>query len=104
MWIGTATGLFLLDIESGKYERIQLPVESTYVYSLYQTKQGSLYIGTSGSGVLIYDPQTKLFTHYYTGERTHQLLSQTKNLLQLDKGNGTDDYALQCVVRYPAQK
>ena len=67
MWIGTATGLFLLDIESGKYERIQLPVESTYVYSLYQTKQGSLYIGTSGSGVLIYDPQTKLFTHYYTG-------------------------------------
>ena len=95
----------------------------------YQTKQGSLYIGTSGSGVLIYDPQTKLFTHYYTGncamisnniytilsdEDNEILLStengltsfytQTKNLLQLDKGNGTDDYALQCVVRYPAQK
>lgn len=66
MWIGSATGLFLLDKESGKYERIKLPVESNYIYSLYQTKKGSLYIGTSGSGLLIYDPHTKLFTHYHT--------------------------------------
>ena len=40
MWIGSATGLFLLDKESGKYERIKLPVESNYIYSLYQTKKG----------------------------------------------------------------
>lgn len=66
MWIGSATGLCLLDKESGKWERIKLPVESTYIYSLYQAKNGSLYIGTSGSGLLIYDCNTKLFTHYYS--------------------------------------
>ena len=47
--------LCLLDKESGKFERIKLPVESSYIYSLYQAKNGSLYIGTSGSGLLIYD-------------------------------------------------
>ena len=65
MWIGTATGLYLLDKESGGFERIKLPVESTYIYSLYQ-EDGNLYIGTSGSGLLIYDPKVKLFTHYHT--------------------------------------
>ena len=66
MWIGSATGLYLLEKESGKWERIKLPVESTYIYSLYQAKNGSLYIGTSGSGLLIYDDSTHLFTHYYS--------------------------------------
>ena len=66
MWIGSATGLCLLDKESGKFERIKLPVESSYIYSLYQAKNGSLYIGTSGSGLLIYDINKKLFTHYHT--------------------------------------
>jgi len=66
MWIGSATGLYLLDKESGKFEHIKLPVESTYIYSLYQAKNGSLYIGTSGSGLLIYDFAQKLFTHYYS--------------------------------------
>lgn len=66
MWIGSATGLYLLDKESGKRERIKLPIESTYIYSLYQTENGSLYIGTSGSGLLIYDFNKRLFTHYYS--------------------------------------
>lgn len=64
MWIGTATDLYLLDIESKSFQRINLPIESTYIYSLYQANNGSLYIGTSGSGLLIYDPKTKLFTQY----------------------------------------
>ena len=51
MWIGTATGLYLLEKESGKYQRIELPVESMYIYSLYQARNGLLYIGTSGSGL-----------------------------------------------------
>ena len=66
MWIGSAAGLCLLDKESGKFERIKLPVESSYIYSLYQAKNGSLYIGTSRSGLLIYDVNKKLFTHYHS--------------------------------------
>lgn len=65
IWVGSATGLYLLETESGKFQQINLPVESTYVYSLYQTKDGLLYIGTSGSGLLIYDPKKKNFTHYH---------------------------------------
>lgn len=103
MWIGSATGLFLLDKESGKYERIKLPVESNYIYSLYQTKKGSLYIGTSGSGLLIYDPHTKLFTHYHTGNcalisnNIYTLLSDADEDILLSTENGLTSF-------YPNQK
>ena len=66
MWIGSANGLYLLDKKSGKFEQLHLPVESIYIYSLYQAQNGLLYIGTGGSGLLVYNPNTKEFTHYYT--------------------------------------
>lgn len=65
MWIACSTGLYLLNKESEASEHINLPIESNYIYSLYQTRSGLLYIGTSGYGLLIYDPKTKLFTHYH---------------------------------------
>lgn len=65
MWIGSATGLYLLEKDSGKFQRINMPVESTYIYSLYQSQDKLLYIGTSGAGLLIYDPSDKSFTHYH---------------------------------------
>lgn len=66
MWIGTATGLYLLNKNSGLFQRIKMPVESTYIYCLHLAQNGMLYIGTSGSGLLIYNPETKLFVHYHT--------------------------------------
>lgn len=65
MWIGTATGLFLLDKESGEYQDIAMPIESFYINALYQDKNGLLYIGTSSSGLLIYDPITRGFEHFH---------------------------------------
>lgn len=65
MWIGSATGLYLLEKKSGKSQRINMPVESTYIYSLYQSKDKLLYIGTSGAGLLIYDPSDRKFIHYH---------------------------------------
>lgn len=65
MWIGSATGLYLLEKDSGKFQRINMPVESTYIYSLYQSEDKLLYIGTSGAGLLIYDPSSRSFTHYH---------------------------------------
>lgn len=65
MWIATATGLCLLEIESGKYESISMPIESFYINALYQAKNGLLYIGTSSSGLLVYDPETKKFEHFH---------------------------------------
>ncbi len=65
MWIGTANGLYLLEKSSGKYQYIPMPVESVYIYSLYQSPKGLLYIGTNNSGLLIYNPQDKKFNHFY---------------------------------------
>ena len=103
MWIGSATGLNLLDKESGKFEHIKLPVESTYIYSLYQAKNGSLYIGTSGSGLLIYDFAQKLFTHYYSencaliSNNIYTILSDADKELLMGTENGLTSF-------YPQQK
>lgn len=66
MWIGTANGLYLLEKATGKYQYIPMPVESFYIYTLYQAPNGLLYIGTNNSGVLIYDPVKKTFEHFHT--------------------------------------
>ena len=65
MWIGTATGLYLLEKKTGKYHHIQMPVESYYIYSLYQTHDGLLYIGTNNAGLLIYNAAQNIFDHYH---------------------------------------
>lgn len=65
MWIGSVTGLYLLEKDSGKFQRINMPVESTYIYSLYQSQDKLLYIGTSGAGLLIYNPADRSFVHYH---------------------------------------
>lgn len=65
MWIATATGLNLLDKESGEYQNISMPIESFYINALYQAKNGLLYIGTSNSGLLIYDHKNKKFEHFH---------------------------------------
>lgn len=103
MWIGTATGLYLLEKESGKYQRIELPVESMYIYSLYQARNGLLYIGTSGSGLLIYDPEKRTFTHYHRdncaliSNNIYTILSDTDDDIIMSTENGFSSY-------YPAEK
>lgn len=100
MWIGTATGLFLLDKASGGFERIKLPVESTYIYSIYQAQNGNLYIGTSGSGLLIFDPNTKLFTHYHTencaliSNNIYTILSDYNGHIYLSTENGLTSFSV----------
>lgn len=66
MWIGTSMGLYLLDKASGKYSSIDLPVEALHICDLYHGNDGVLYIGTSGSGLLLYDPKEKAFAQYDT--------------------------------------
>lgn len=65
MWVGTDTGLYLLEKETGEYEYIRMPVESYYIYSLYQSPDGLLYIGTNNAGLLIYNPKDQTFKHYH---------------------------------------
>lgn len=66
MWIGTSSGLYMLNKDSGKFQNIEMNVGTTYVNTLYQADNGLLYIGTNGSGMLIYDAKQKTFEHYFT--------------------------------------
>ena len=65
MWIGTTMGLYLLEKESGSYKMIDLPVESTQICALCQVGD-NLYIGTGGSGLLVYHLSDQTLIHYYT--------------------------------------
>lgn len=65
LWIGTATGLYLLEKKTGKFQEIKMPVESFYIYSLAQTPDKLLYIGTNNAGLLIYNPANKTFEHFH---------------------------------------
>ena len=88
MWIGTATGLYLLEKESGKYQRIELPVESMYIYSLYQARNG---------------PEKRTFTHYHRdncaliSNNIYTILSDTDDDIIMSTENGLSSY-------YPAEK
>ncbi len=66
IWVGTATGIYLLDKESGQFDHIRLPVESSYIHCLYQAPNGLLYIGTSGSGLVVYNTANKTFVNYFS--------------------------------------
>lgn len=65
VWIGTTTGLNLLNRETGQHQLIKLPIESFYINTIYQDEKGLLYIGTSNFGLLIYDHKDKSFVHYH---------------------------------------
>lgn len=66
MWIGTATGLYLLNKNTSQYKYIEIPGESTYINTLYQAPNGLLYVGTSGSGLIIYNPDKNTFKQFHT--------------------------------------
>ena len=65
MWIGTSTGLYLLNKKTGNYQYITMPIESSYINALYQNEEGLLYIGTCNSGLLVYNHKDKSFEHFH---------------------------------------
>lgn len=66
MWVGTSTGLYTLDRDSGEFQYIGLNVEAAHINTLYQSDDGMLYIGTNGTGIILYDIKTNYVEHYYT--------------------------------------
>lgn len=64
MWIGNTNGLYLLNIKTKKIDQIKLPVKSFFVNNIHRGADGTIYIGTSGDGLIIYNPKTKEFINY----------------------------------------
>ena len=98
MWVGTTNGLYLLDKATCKYQYIALPVETSYIYTLYQSPDGLLYIGTNNSGLLIYNPPAKEFQHYHKdnsaiiSNNIYSILSDGEQCIFLSTENGLSQY------------
>ena len=94
MWIGTASGLYLLDRNSGKYQYVGSELEGVYINSLYQANDGLLYIGTNGAGVFVYNIQKQSFEHYYTdnsalvSNRIFTILPEVDGRIMMSTENG----------------
>lgn len=99
MWIGTTNGLYLLDKESGKPQSISMPIESYYIYSLYQAGDSLLYIGTNNAGLLIYDIRTSKFERYYTensaliSNNIYDILSDGQDNIFLSTESGLSNFS-----------
>ncbi len=63
IWVACNYGLFLLNTQEENIREINLPIESTNINTLYQ-KDGLLYIGTNGSGLIEYNPENNKSTVY----------------------------------------
>lgn len=67
LWIGTRNGLNLFDRENFNFRRFPLlPVDNqdqnTFVKAIYEDKQQSLWVGSYGSGLFLFDEETGSFT------------------------------------------
>ncbi len=58
LWLGTEKGLYSLDRRRGIVKPVSISVTPISVRALYQDSSGILYIGTSGKGVVAYEPIT----------------------------------------------
>lgn len=94
LWIGTANGLFLLNKQSGHYKHIEMPKKNEYIYTLHQEKNGTLYIGTSSNGLLIYNHKKNKFGSYninnskLISNNIYTILSNNKGTLFCSTENG----------------
>lgn len=101
MWIGSVMGLYLLEKATGRHQLLKLPGDAAYVYSLYQARNGLLYIGTGGSGLVIYDPVKKSFEHHHMGNSAllsnniYTILSDNDKEIFISTENGLAKYTTQ---------
>ena len=94
MWIGTRMGLYQLDKKSGDYRYVDLPVESPYICALYQREDSILYIGTRGSGLLVYNLYKEKFIHQYRTDNCALISNNIYTIIPRQDGNllmGTED-------------
>lgn len=101
MWVGTSSGLYMVDKKSDQFIPLKLPVKAAYIHALYQAENGTLYIGTDGSGMLVYDPITESFTVFHKdncaliSNNVYSILSDGEKNLILGTENGLTRYYLE---------
>lgn len=92
LWIGCSNGLYILNKSNGVFREIKMP-KRVYICTLHQEKNGMLYIGTYGSGMLVYNIKTNKFSNYdrengaLISNNIYTILSDKKGTLFLSTDN-----------------
>ncbi len=87
MWIGTTMGLYQLDKRQGSCRHIAFPTEAVHVCALYQSPDSTLYVGTSGAGLLVYDGANNRFVHQYQTENCALISNNIHIIIPRPDGN-----------------
>ncbi len=64
LWVGANSGLFVLDTATSEYESVKLPFNEDFnrnheIWEIFLNDDGTLWVGTYTSGIMIVNPQTK---------------------------------------------
>ncbi|MCB1043379.1 MAG: hypothetical protein KDC35_10590 [Acidobacteria bacterium] len=64
MWIGTRDGMQKFIPEERRFETAALPEEHDSILHIYEDRHRHLWVGTYGSGLLVYDPVSRKVRRY----------------------------------------
>jgi len=104
LWVGTESGLYIIDPESRRVNYIyqnkndQFSLSDNVIYSMYKDREGGIWIGTYFGGVNYIPKQNTFFEKYYpmanrnsiSGERVSGICEDTNGNIWI----GTEDAGL----------
>ncbi len=75
IYIGTMSGLYLLDRGTGTFSHVQA-TGGDFIHCLYQDSRGIMWIGTYGNGIWCMDKDGGIISHVTSNERERGLTSR----------------------------
>ncbi len=79
-WVATYLGLNRFDKTIGKF---QFELKQKLIFKIFEDSKGRLWLATSNSGLLLYNPETKIATQFYDSTN---FLKSTSNILGITEG------------------
>jgi len=66
LWIGSSKGLYLLNLETGRFQSYNQEMKSSYnyIHHIYEDKNGIFWLSTKGGGVLKFNVKTRHFKQF----------------------------------------
>lgn len=104
LWIGTETGVYIYNIETGARKHLTSNVFDSFslsdnaIYSLCKDREDGMWIGSYFGGINYYPKQTTYFEKYYSTNDSHSLKGQrVREICDAKNDNlwvGTEDAGL----------
>lgn len=60
IYAGTRMGLYTFNLQTGEFGNVDTSLSDRFIHTLWQDDKGNLWIGTMGSGLFIFSPQTNI--------------------------------------------